>query len=187
MMYNYIFLKRQLFAKGDFCICPIRFEDRYLIMNWRNEQMYHLRQNMLLTVEQQDLYFNSTLKNMFNEKEPQQILFSFLKKDICIGYGGLVHINWENKNAEISFIMATELENSFFDLNWSIFLDLIEIVAFEELKFHKLYTYAYDLRPHLFNILKKQNYIEEARLKEHIKFSNKFIDVVINSKFNKSV
>jgi RimJ/RimL family protein N-acetyltransferase len=83
--------------------------------------------------------------------------------------------------------MATELENLFFDLNWSIFLDLIEIVAFEELKFHKLFTYAYDLRTHLFNVLKKQNYIEEARLKEHIKFSNKFIDVVINSKFNKSV
>lgn len=181
---NYKYLNRQIFNSGNFALIPIRFEDRYLIMEWRNEQIYHLRQNKLLAKEDQDSYFNKIVVKEFIKEKPDQILFSFLKNDICIGYGGLVHINHLDKNAEVSFIMNTSLETTDFEKNWLEYLSLIQIVAFEEMRFHKIFTHAFDVRPRLYNVLLKANFCEEARLKGHCFFENNFIDVLIHSKFN---
>ena len=82
--------------------------------------------------------------------------------------------------------MNTKFEKEQFFQLWSSFLTLIEKVAFEELKFHKIFTYAFDLRPNLYEVLEKCNYENDAILKEHCYFKNKFIDVVIHSKINKS-
>ena len=48
-MPKYKVLNKQIFKSDDFSLVPIRFECRYDIMQWRNEQIYHLRQNKLLT------------------------------------------------------------------------------------------------------------------------------------------
>jgi hypothetical protein len=120
-MNSYKALNKQVFAIDEYSIVPIRFEDRYDIMIWRNEQMYHLRQNKHLTHQEQDIYFENVISKLFKTDEPDQILFSFLKNDVCIGYGGLVHINWVDKNAEISFIMGTEFEQYHFNKFWNIF------------------------------------------------------------------
>lgn len=181
---EYLCLNKSVFAIENYKIVPIRYEDRLEIMKWRNEQIYHLRQEKPLTVENQDNYFKIVINKLFDEEKPNQILFSFLENDKCIGYGGLVHINWIDKNAEISFIMDTELEENKFSLVWLNYLKLIEKVAFNDLDLHKLYTYAFDLRPHLYYILEQASFKEDARLKEHCFFDNKFIDVVIHYKIN---
>jgi RimJ/RimL family protein N-acetyltransferase len=160
-------------------------QDRYDIMKWRNEQMYHLRQDRPLTKEAQDAYFEKVVSNLFDNGSPEQLLFSFLKNDECIGYGGLVHINRNDKNAEISFIMETALEEQYFEILWSKYLKLIEQVGFDELGLHKLYVYAFDLRPHLYNALENNDYFLDARLKQHCLFDNNFIEVVIYSKLRK--
>tara|TARA_B100000925_G_scaffold208401_1_gene158663 strand:+ start:1276 stop:1860 length:585 start_codon:yes stop_codon:yes gene_type:complete len=170
--------------KNDFELIPIRYEDRYEIMDWRNDQIYHLRQKEILTKDIQDDYFNDVIKLLFKDRKPKQILFSFLKENLLIGYGGLVHINWENKNSEISFILNTTLEEKKFEMLWDNFLSLLENVAFSKLGLHKIYTYAFDLRPRLYVVLEKRDYKQEARLKMHEKFKNEFIDVLIHSKFN---
>lgn len=186
-MNSYKVLNKQVFNSGAFSLVPIRFEDRLDIMKWRNEQIYHLRQHKPLTAEDQENYFNTIVSNLFKQEQPNQILFSFLENDICIGYGGLVHINWIDKNAEVSFIMNTALEKERFHEIWTAYLNLLEKVAFEELKLHKIFTYAFDLRPHLQEVLLKAGYIEEVRLKEHCLFNSKFIDVLIHSKINHPV
>jgi RimJ/RimL family protein N-acetyltransferase len=183
-MDEYKVLNCQIFVNHEYSLVPIRAEDRYDIMKWRNEQIYHLRQNKPLTKEDQDNYFNHVVANLFQQEQPNQILFSFLKNDKCIGYGGLVHINWIDKNAEISFIMDTSLEKDYFLLYWKTYLELIEKVAFEELSLHKLTTYAFDLRPKLYEVLENQNYIMEAILNEQCFYEGKFLDVVIHRKFN---
>ena len=113
-MRAYKCLNKQEFSSGPYTLVPIRHEDRFEIMNWRNEQIYHLRQAEPLTNEQQDWYFENVIANLFEQENPNQILFSFLKNGECIGYGGLVHINWIDKHAEISFIMNTESETKLF-------------------------------------------------------------------------
>ncbi len=184
-MPNYIVLKQQIFESGEYSIVPIRDEDKYFIMNWRNEQMYHLRQSSLLTREMQEAYFEKIINSLFENLQPDQILFSYLHKEVCVGYGGLVHINWVDKNAEISFLMNTKLESESFEIHWSNFLKLIEHVAFDELSLHKIYTYAFDLRPKLYKILEVNNFVQEARLNQHSYFNNNFIDVLIHAKINR--
>ena len=166
-----------------FKLVPIRDEDKDLIMQWRNEQIYHLRQNELLTKEKQAWYFDNVVNKLFEIEKPDQLLFSFLENDICTGYGGLVHINWEDKNAEISFIMNTQLEKEYFKKNWKIFLQLIEKIAFSELKLHKIFTYAFDLRQNLYPALEESGYSKECRLKEHIFYKGAFRDIIIHAKF----
>lgn len=184
MKSNYTCLTKQEFTNEHHKLVPIRHEDMYLIMQWRNEQIYHLRQSRPLTKEDQENYFNKVVNKLFEQEQPNQILFSYLENDACIGYGGLVHMNWTDKNAEISFIMDTTLEKDFFQKHWNTYLKLIEEVAFEELHFHKIFVYAFNLRPHLYKALEISGYTEDARLKEHCCFGNKFIDVLIYSKFN---
>src|SRR5690554_3915328 len=139
-------------------------EDRFAIMKWRNEQIYHLRQSKPLTEEDQDRYFNEVVLQLFQQEYPENMLFSYLEGDKCIGYGGLVHISWTDKNAEISFIMDTVLEDGFFEFHWRTYLSLIEQVAFEQLGLHKIFTYAFDIRPHLYSVLEISGYRKEAVL-----------------------
>lgn len=181
-MHNYQVLRQNIFEKGEYSIVPIRSEDRYDIMKWRNEQIYHLRQDKPLTKEAQDRYFDEIIPQLFHQEKPSQLLFSFLKDGKLIGYGGLVHINWVDKNAEISFIMNTELEKEEFEWNWSKYLELIEELAFTEMAFVKLYVYAFDLRPHLYTTLLNNSYFMDARLKNHCIFNGELKDVVIHSK-----
>lgn len=183
-MNSYKVLNKQIFEFDNYKIVPIRYEDRLDILKWRNEQIYHLRQNKPLTVEDQEKYFNAVVDALFNQDQPNQILFSYLENDVCIGYGGLVHINWIDKNAEISFVMNTTLEVDDFQSNWINYLKLIEKVAFEDLKFHKIFTFAFDLRPHLYQAIEIAGFSKEAVLKEHCLFNNVFLDVVIHSKLN---
>ena len=183
-MSTYEALNRQKFQVGAYSIVPIRFEDKNAIMKWRNEQIYHLRQTKLLTEKDQELYFEKVVSALFQQEKPNQILFSLLKDGQSIGYGGLVHINWIDLHAEVSFIMDTSLEKIQFEHLWTVFLYLLEQVTFNELKFHKLNTYAFDLRPQLYPVLEKNLFIEEARLKEHCYFNGKFIDVLLHGKIN---
>lgn len=181
---TYKCLTENVFKKDVYNLIPIRYKDRYDIMKWRNGQIYHLRQIEPLTKEDQDNYFKNVVSKLFNEDKPSQILFSFLKNERLIGYGGLVHINWVDKHAEISFIMNTVLEKDFFVALWKEYLQLIEKVAFLHLNFVKIYTYAFDLRPKLYEALSISGYFEEARLKNHCIIEGGLKDVLIHSKMN---
>ena len=183
-MSKYIALKKQVVVLGSYSMVPIRLEDRHLIMEWRNQQMYHLRQDKFLTKEMQDDYFYKVISEIFDQQHPEQILFSYLKNSECIGYGGLVHINWIDKNAELSFIMKTELEEIEFELHWKNFLKMVNEIATNDLCLIKTYTYAYDLRPKLYNALEDSYYKLEARLRKHKNIDNNFVDVLIHSRIN---
>ncbi len=181
-MRSYRCLNNKCWESNGFSITTIREQDKYFIMKWRNEQLYHLRQNKPLTIEDQENYFKNTIDKLFEKERPEQILFSFLKAGTCIGYGGLVHINWIDKNAEVSFVMDTTLEDDHFDELWSKYLELIEQVAFRDLNLHKIFTYAFDLRPRLYPLLIDNGFEHEATLKEHCEFDGGFKNVLIHSK-----
>lgn len=179
---EYKCLKQQNFKLEEFQIIPIRYEDRYKIMNWRNDQIYHLRQDIILTKKDQDKYFLKVVSKLFSENYPKQILFSYLRKNKLIGYGGIVNIDWNKKTAEISFVMDTSLEERKFEFHWKSYLSLIEQVAFGDINLESIFTYAYDLRPRLYSALEDSGFIKNKVLKN----SNDF-DVIIHSKNNTNV
>ncbi len=184
-MKNYQILKNQKYSLGEYRLVPIRDEDKFLIMKWRNEQIDFLRQDKKLTNQDQISYFKKTISKLFYQRYPNQLLFSFLKNNTCLGYGGLVHINWKDKSAEISFIMDTKQEKIFFNFHWTTFLTLVDQIAFRELNFHKIHTYAFDLRPKLYVVLEKCGYKKEKVLDKCYTHNDSLIDVVIHSKINK--
>lgn len=186
-MPNYICLRQQEQHLGDYSIVPLRYEDRFSIMKWRNEQIYHLRQARPLTKEDQQRYFDNVVSKLYDNPKPDQILFSYLEQGICIGYGGLVHINWIDRNGEISFIMDTQLEAEHFQEHWGNWLSMLKKVAFDDLDLHKIYTYAFDLRPHLYTALENNGFICEATLKEHCLFQGEYKNVIIHSIWNSNV
>ena len=177
-------LSQNKFVIEDYKLVPIRYEDRLAIMKWRNEQMYHLRQDKPLTEKSQEDYFNRIVARLFDQEKPNQILFSYIKNDKCIGYGGLVHINWNERTAEVSFIMETLLEENEFELHWSTYLYLLKKIAFEELKLKSLHTYAYDLRPFLYPILEKNNFKLKEHLKDEIEIDGEKKDIFIHECVN---
>ena len=75
-MNSYKVLNKQLFSIDNYSIIPIRYEDRLSILKWRNEQLYHLRQEKKLTKNDQENYFNNIVNKLFDQDRPNQILFS---------------------------------------------------------------------------------------------------------------
>lgn len=181
---TYKCIRQHTFSDGRFSLSPIRDEDKYTILRIRNEQMYHLRQNRPLTEADQERYFREVVDALFEVEKPTQLLFSFFDNGQFMGYGGLVHIDWNNHHAEISFVMKTELEATHFETYWCAYLNLLEQIAFGETGLHKIYTYAYDLRPHLYVALEKSGFRKEAVLTDHCFFDGAFRNVVIHSKIS---
>jgi len=169
---------------GEYALVPIRMNDQCLIRKWRNEQMYHLRQQEPLTEENQRIYFDTVVASLFTSEHPSQFLFSYVQAGDCIGYGGLVHINYEKQSAELSFIMATELEETQFAMHWSNFLKLIQPIAFQGLGLQRIFTYAYDLRPHLYPILENHGFYRERTLPNVLIEDEKSISAIVHSKWN---
>lgn len=182
---EYKVLNKQVFTSGNYTLVPIRFEDRYDIMQWRNEQIYHLRQDKPLTKEIQDAYFENVVAKLFEQDQPNQILFSFLENGNSIGYGGLVHIDWISHNAEISFLLNTTLiDPNSYRLKFMMYLELINQVSIS-IRLHKIYTYGYDYIDYRFEPLYKSGYELEAFLHEHVLFDGELVPVRIYSKFLK--
>ncbi len=77
---KYKALKNQVFSIENYKIIPIRDEDKYDIMRWRNEQIYHLRQNEPLTEEKQEKYFQNVVAGLFEKEKPRTNSFFIFKK-----------------------------------------------------------------------------------------------------------
>jgi len=178
----YKILNVQVFKCGDYSLQPIRWEDRYDIMHWRNEQMFHLRQDKELTPLDQDAYFENVISKLFDQEQPEQILFSLLKEEKCIGYGGLVHIDWKQRKAEVSFLIDTEIEKTQFKKLWLLYIGMIEKVAFNQINLNEIFTYSYEVRPKLYPILDQAGFIEKERILNAIQIQNNPVDALIHIK-----
>ena len=83
--------------------------------------------------------------------------------------------------------MDTYLEAEHFSEHWSNYLTMLKDVAFKDLRLHKIYTYAFDLRPHLYTMLEANGFTHEATLKEHCLFNGEYKDVILHSIWNSHV
>jgi len=181
-MSKYNCLQKNVYLQDSYSIFPIRHDDIQVIRLWRNDQLTILRQKKLLSEQEQEDYFKNVTKKTFNAKNPNCILFSFLLGDECIGYGGLVHIDWNSKTAEISFLNETKRSNKpkIYEQDFAIFLKLIFQVAFLDLNFNKLTTETYEFRNLTIKILENYGFRLEGRLKNHVLKEGKYFDSILH-------
>lgn len=180
-MTKYLILKDR-YCISNYCLVALRKEDIQLIRKWRNEQLDILRQQKILTKNQQISYYDVIVRKTFKQKKPRSILFSFLLNDVCIGYGGLVHIDWNSKRAELSFIADTERYKTkkIYQKDLKMFIKLILKVGFHELHLNRIYTETYDVRPFHVLMLEKYGFNFEGRLVSHVKIRNSYVDSLIH-------
>jgi hypothetical protein len=129
-------------------------------------------------------YFARNVFNQFTRPEPNQILFGIIRKDILLGYGGLVHLNWVESQGEISFLLNPLIsENSDrYEEVFLSFLQVIEYVAFDELKFDRITTETYGFRTKHIQILEKFGMRQKEVLYNRIMLNNHYFDSILHSK-----
>ena len=154
-------------------LVPIRYEDREPIRAWRNAQLEVLRQAEPLTAEQQAAYFKRVVLPLFEQEQPGQLLFSLLHNNELIAYGGLVHLSWPDGRAEVSFLVdpTRAAEPATYRQDFRAHLRLLGQVAFESLKFNRLFTETYDIRPAHIAILEEAGFRLEGRLRQHVQLA----------------
>ena len=181
-MRTYNCLKQNKFQLNEYQLLPIRHEDILLIKNWRNAQIHKLRQLEPLTDEMQKKYFDEIVWPTFDMKQPPHVLFSYLCDDECIGYGGIVHISWQNFRAEVSFLLEPERaeSNELCSRDFSVFLELIKQIAFEDIGLNRLFTETYDFRPIHISTLEECGFQLEGRMQQHVLLDGEYHDSLIH-------
>ena len=169
-MKTYRHLPQAEYRWQNYQLVPIRYEDREPIRAWRNAQLEVLRQAEPLTTEQQDAYFQRVVLPLFEQEQPGQLLFSLLHNNELIAYGGLVHLSWPDGRAEVSFLVdpTRAAEPATYRQDFRAHLRLLGEVAFEGLKFNRLFTETYDIRPAHVAILEEAGFRLEGRLRQHV-------------------
>ncbi|VBB05513.1 atp-grasp fold duf201-type [Lucifera butyrica] len=182
MMRTYKCLKQNHYTYQNYQLLPIRDEDIMLIKDWRNAQIAVLRQKEPLTEEAQRQYFAKVVWPSLAEEWPPQVLFSFLKDNTCIGYGGIVHINWEDKRGEVSFLLNPERVKNrrVYREDFLAYLHLLKEVAYQDLQFNRLTGETFDLRPFHVSILEEAGFRLEGRMKRHIYHNGTYVDSLVH-------
>jgi carbamoyl-phosphate synthase large subunit len=174
-------LRKQKFTLGDYSICCIQQKDIMFIRDWRNLQTNVLRQNEHISEEQQLNYFKNEILPSFDEKEPKQILMSFFHKNNLVGYGGVVHISWQDKRGELSFLTnPSRHQNTIYEEDFTAFIFLIKQLAFEDIEFNRIHGETFAFRDFHIAIMENNGFVREGIMKRHVRINNKYIDSIIH-------
>lgn len=179
---NYICLENNFYSINNYVIVPLREEDIFLIMQWRNRQIDVLRQKTLLTEEIQKNYYQNNIVPNYTLSKPSQILFSFLEYNKCIGYGGITNIDWESERVELSFLLddLRVADDRQYEKDFNAFILLIKSVVFDDLQFNRIFTETYDIRDLHIGILEKNGFKPEGCMREHVCINGQKVNSLIH-------
>ena len=181
--FDYQVMPKSLLVNGDLLIRPVRPNDIEPIRQWRNAQMDVLRQSTLITKEAQQLYFEQFIWPDKLQPEPKQILLAIEHRGQLIGYGGLVHIDWVYRRAEISFLMKPSYEDNKSVLRDIFFryLALIQELAFDHLNLNRLSTETYENRVTHIEMLEASGHRLEGVLRDHVIVKGKLTNALVHA------
>ncbi|MEP1097184.1 MAG: GNAT family N-acetyltransferase [Cyclobacteriaceae bacterium] len=185
-MHLYKCLSQQEVLLGNYSVSPIQRAEIEAIRIWRNAQIEVLRQKEQISQQDQVLYFETNVWPTLNEDQPEQILFSYFKNDVAIGYGGLVHINWDERSCELSFLLNPQFTKNDEDYEEYLtrFISLMKSVAFGDLDFDKLFTETYAIRRFHISVLEKCGFKHDRTMRSKVVIDNKSCDSLIHMILN---
>ena len=166
----------------EYSIGPIGLLDIEKIRIWRNGQMDVLRQKNEISKEEQINYFNQVVYPEILKDFPRQIIYSLYHANVLIGYGGLVHISWKDKRAEISFLIDTErkADLKLYEKDFETFILMTFKLAFDKLGLNRISGETYSFRSHHISIMEKMGFICEGRMIEHNFDGESYYDSLIH-------
>ncbi|MFC4599650.1 GNAT family N-acetyltransferase [Cohnella hongkongensis] len=183
---KYMHLQQAAYSVNDYVVEPLQPSHMPEIRRWRNEQMSVLRQSRPLTEADQSHYYRSVVVPSFSDPETRIMLFGYSYVGELIGYGGLTNIDWNNRRAEISFLLETSRSDGHgqdpdqYRRDFSHFLLLMRRIAFKDLKLQRLFTETYDIRPLHIQVLENSGFILEGRMRDHVRIGDRYVDSLIH-------
>lgn len=179
---RYACLPAPEYHDGDFSISTVQDTHIEPIRQWRNAQMDVLRQAREISPDGQRDYFDRCIWPTLANPQPANILVTFFERGQPIGYGGLVHIHWEDGRGEVSFLLAPQLASDAegYDRRFSAFLGLIKQLAFDALGLGRLLTETYAFRDRHIATLEGCGFMREGRMRNHVRINGKAIDSLIH-------
>lgn len=167
---SYACMPRHRVARGAFSVRAVSPEDIEPIRLWRNAQMDVLRQTQPISPDEQVAYYAQQIWPTLALPQPPNILLAYEESGRRIGYGGLVHIAWPHRRAEVSFLLdPTQLSSrARFDRLFETFLLLMQELAFEDLNLRRLCTETYAFRTEHIDMLEKCGFEREGVLRGHV-------------------
>ena len=179
---DYACMPRSILGDGTLTIRPVERSHIEEIRRWRNAQMDVLRQSSEITPAQQERYYETHVWPQKSVLEPPNILLSYQDNGVAIGYGGLVHISWENRRAEVSFLLDPEIAQRQDDYAryFLAFLKLVRELALKDLQFERIFTETYATRVHHIGVLELAGFRREGVMKHHVMIDGEFVDSIIH-------
>lgn len=152
------------------------------IRAWRNAQLDILRQPAPISAEEQEAYFAAQIWPSLDAAQPATLLLSFHEGERLIGYGGLVHIAWEHKRAEVSFLLDPQaaVPVEAYARHFAAFLGLMKVLAFGELGFERLFTETYASRTDHIAVLEAAGFRREGVLRRHVQIGGRGVDSLMH-------
>lgn len=168
-------------TSNNFRLRPLGWNDRIEIRRWRNAQISILRQRSELTEKQQDEYFDLVVAKEMRIQFPPQILLGLECSGELVAYGGLVHISWLDRHAEMSFLT----DPLYCNLNdhsrlLTAFVKLLSQLALNELQLHRLFTETYSSRNEHMEMLESLGFCKEGVLIEHVIINGEFVNSILH-------
>jgi len=160
-------------------IRPIHPDHIEAIRQWRNQQLDVLRQSRPITREEQERYFATHVWPVTADPQPPQVLVSYFDGELHIGYGGLVHIAWEHKRAEVSFLLDPA-RGGRYRPDFATFLRLIRQLAFRQLGLRRIFTETYAIRTEHIAILEESGFEREGIMRDHVIIGGKPVHSIIH-------
>jgi RimJ/RimL family protein N-acetyltransferase len=179
---QYACMPRPVLSDGSLRVRTVQPEHIEKIRQWRNAQIRILRQAAPITPEQQRQYYETTIWPKLAQSQPENILLAFEENNRLIGYGGLVHVHWGHRRAEISFLLDSKLAGTTKDSchYFPRFLQLMKELAFQDLGLSRLTTETYAIRPAYLAALDGAGFAREGRLRDHVLIDNVPVDSIIH-------
>jgi RimJ/RimL family protein N-acetyltransferase len=184
----YSCLRRRTLSHRNYVIRTVQISDIELIRQWRNSQMDVLRQKKEISLTEQLAYYEKNIWPTLDETRPKNILLGYQIDDQLIGYGGLVHIDWDSQRAEVSFLLdpARTLDLHCYAADFLVFLQLIKTLAFDDLKLQRLCTETFSTREHHISVLVAADFVLEGVLRRHVILDGRPVDSLIHGCLNNS-
>jgi RimJ/RimL family protein N-acetyltransferase len=181
-MKRYRCLPHTRMERGLYAIVPVQPEHIESIRCWRNAQIDVLRQPAPVTAAEQERYYAVHIWPDMEAPHPANLLFSYFLGDRVIGYGGLVHIAWEHRRAEVSFLLdpARNQDLAQYRADYGTFLSLMRELAFADLGLHRLHAETYAMRERQIAILEESGFRREGVMREHVFIGAKPVDSILH-------
>lgn len=186
-MLSYKLLKDLPEHYENYSITAVQANHIERIRIWRNQQLEHLRQIDEITCLQQKNYYKEKIWSELDSPSPTNMLFSFLYGNTLIGYGGLVHVSWVNRRAEVSFLIETERRKnkSLYAQDFKAFHYLLELISKRDLNLNRIFTETYSFRKFQIELLEQNGFVTEGVLKQHVLVDDMAHDSIIQGKLLK--